>query len=65
MVIFYRPILCASGPNIFVPIRYDILAGKNAAPRSNEPAPQLSIIHNGSDGSSVAIPKLPIVIEPN
>lgn len=41
-----------------------MLAGKKAAPRSNEPALQLSIIHNGKDGSSIAIPKLPIVIEP-
>lgn len=59
-----RPILCANGPNIFVPIRYDTLAGRKATPRSNELACQDSIIHNGNDGSSIAIPRFPIVIDP-
>ena len=30
----HRPILCAIGPNTFVPIKYEIEAGRNAAPRS-------------------------------
>jgi len=29
----YRPILWPSGPKIFVPIKYEILAGKKAAPK--------------------------------
>ena len=28
----YLPILCASGPKRLVPIRYEILAGRKAAP---------------------------------
>lgn len=49
---------------MFVPSKYDTLAGINAAPRSNDPAFHVSIIHNGSDGSSIPIPRLPIVIAP-
>lgn len=29
----HLPILCASGPKVLVPIRYDILAGRKAAPK--------------------------------
>ncbi len=42
-----------------------MLAGRKAAPRSNEFACHDSIIHNGSDGSMIAMPKLPIVIAPS
>lgn len=45
-------------------MRYDMEAGKKAAPRWKELAPQVSIIHKGRDGSNMAIPKFPIVIAP-
>lgn len=31
-----RPILEATGPNIFVPSEYDILAGRNARPETSK-----------------------------
>ena len=60
----YLPILWAKGPKTFVPTRYEIEAGRKAAPLSNELAPQDSIIQSGSDGSSMAMPRLPMVIAP-
>ena len=51
-----RPILCPSGPKILVPIRYDMEAGRKAAPCSQLLAFMVSIIQRGSDGSKMAIP---------
>lgn len=39
-------------------------AGRKAAPLSKELAPHVSIIHSGNDGSSIAIPRFPMVIAP-
>lgn len=60
----YLPIRCPSGPNKFVPIKYEILAGKNVTPCFHLPAPMVSIIQMGNDGSSIAIPVLAKVIAP-
>ena len=53
-----------SGPNKFVPIKYDMLAGKNVTPCSHLSAFMVSIIQIGNDGSSIAIPVLAKVIAP-
>ena len=60
----HLPTLCPKGPNKFVPIRYDMDAGRNAAPSCHFSAPILSIIKMGNDGSSIAIPMFANVIAP-
>ena len=59
-----RPIRCPNGPNRFVPIRYEMEAGKNAAPSCHFSASILSIMKIGKDGSNMAIPMLANVIAP-
>lgn len=44
--------------------RYEMEAGRKAAPRVAEDACIFSIIHSGSVGSSIAMPRFPIVMEP-
>jgi hypothetical protein len=60
----HRPMRCPRGPNKLVPIKYDMLAGKNVTPCFHRPAPMVSIIQIGSDGSSIAIPMLAKVMAP-
>ena len=60
----HLPTLCPKGPNKFVPIRYDMDAGRNAAPSCHFSAFILSIIKMGNDGSSIAIPMFANVIAP-
>jgi len=59
-----RPILCPKGPNMFVPIKYEMDAGKKAAPNCHFSAFILSIMKIGKDGSSMAIPILANVMAP-
>lgn len=60
----HRPIRCPKGPNKLVPIRYEILAGKNVTPCFHRPADIVSIIHIGNEGSNIAIPVFANVIAP-
>lgn len=60
----YLPILWPSGPNKLVPIRYDILAGRNTAPCCHLGECIVSIMWSGNDGSNIAIPILANVIAP-
>lgn len=60
----YLPIRCPNGPKILVPIKYEIDAGKNAAPCSQFEDFIVSIIHNGNDGSRIAMPKFAKVMAP-
>lgn len=55
---------CPRGPKSFVPMRYEILAGRNVTPCFHLPAPIVSIIQMGREGSSMAIPVLANVIAP-
>lgn len=59
-----RPILWPKGPNMFVPIKYEMDAGKKAAPSCHFSASILSIMKMGSEGSSMAIPMLANVMAP-
>lgn len=60
----HRPILCPSGPNKFVPIKYEMLAGRNVTPCSHLSACMVSIIQIGSDGSNIAMPMFAKIIAP-
>jgi hypothetical protein len=60
----YLPILCAILPNKLVPIKYEMLAGKNAAPNCQFSECIVFIIQMGKDGSIIAIPILANVIAP-
>ena len=60
----HRPILCPIGPKRLVPIRYEMEAGKKAAPNSHFSASILSIMNIGREGSSIAMPMLAKVIAP-
>lgn len=61
----HLPMRCPRGPNKFVPIRYDIEAGKNTIPCSHCLAFILSIMWIVNEGSSIAMPMLAKVIAPN
>ena len=52
------------GPNKLVPIKYEMLAGKKAAPNSHFSGFIVLIIHIGKDGSIIAMPILAKVIAP-
>ncbi len=52
------------GPNKLVPIKYDMLAGRNAAPSCHFSGFIVFIIHIGNDGSIMAMPILANVIAP-
>ena len=60
-----RPIRCPKGPKRLVPIRYDMEAGRKAAPSCHFSASILSIMKMGNDGSSIAIPILAKVMAPS
>lgn len=51
----HLPNLCPSGPKTFVPIKYEMEAGRKAAPCSQFEALIVSIIQSGKDGSMVVI----------
>lgn len=55
---------CPKGPNKFVPIRYEILAGRNDTPCCHLSAPIVSIIQIGREGSNMAMPVFANVIAP-
>ena len=59
-----RPIRCPKGPKRLVPIRYEMEAGKKAAPSCHFSASILSIMKMGKEGSSMAMPILANVIAP-
>ena len=48
-----------------VPIRYEIEAGRKAAPSCHLGASMRSIMNSGSDGSSIPIPMLEKVMAPD
>jgi hypothetical protein len=60
----HRPIRCPKGPKRFVPIRYEMLAGRNVTPCFHRSAPIVSIIQMGREGSNMAMPMLANVIAP-
>jgi hypothetical protein len=60
----HLPILCPRGPKRFVPIRYEMEAGRNAAPSCHLGASIRSIMKSGSEGSSMPIPMFEKVIAP-
>lgn len=60
----HLPIRCPKGPNRLVPIKYEMEAGRNAAPCCHLAAFILSIMKIGKDGSSIAMPMLAKVIAP-
>ena len=59
-----RPIRCPKGPNRLVPIKYEMEAGKNAAPNCHFSASILSIMNMGKEGSNMAMPMFANVIAP-
>jgi len=60
----HLPIRCPRGPNKFVPMRYEMLAGKKVTPCFHLSAPMVSIIQIGREGSSMAMPMLAKVMAP-
>ncbi len=60
----HRPILCPSGPNRLVPIKYEIEAGRKATPSSHFLAHMLPIMKMGNDGSNMPMPMLAKVMAP-
>ena len=60
----HRPIRCPKGPKRLVPIRYEMEAGKKAAPNCHFSASILSIMNIGREGSSMAMPILAKVMAP-
>ena len=52
----HLPILCPMGPKMLVPMRYDMDAGRKAAPCCQFVASMVSIIQRGRDGSRMAMP---------
>ena len=58
------PILLANGPNMIVPIIYEMLAGRNATPCSHFSAFMIFSIKVGNVGSRVPIPILANISAP-
>ena len=61
----HLPMRWPRGPKMLVPIRYEIDAGKKAAPCSQLDDCIVSIIHSGNEGSRIAMPAKRNKIEKN
>ena len=63
-IMSYLPIWCPNGPKILVPTRYEMEAGRKAAPCSQFDDFIVSIINRGKEGSRMAMPRLAKVMAP-